>query len=257
VRPPRLAKLVGIFVAIAPVPGAARPRPLFEPSDLEMEKPGVLDIDLQFGAVRAEAWRLVVPDVEVDLGLSAAVELDIDAAYAIEGNDGQSFELDHPAPDNVWIAAKIGLADWRDEDRAAWAIGLQVGPKLPTARDARGIGGEGLLLAGRAWGENHLVLNLGGLVDPRGQDARERPVGAEAGLDAEIETGMPGLSVTGELGALHFFSRDEDQLHVTAGLTWSPSESLELSAVGLVGLLAGGDKLGVLIGVSPKFSLFK
>src|SRR5262249_53678245 len=154
-----------------------------------MEKPGWLDIDLQFGPVRADAWRLVVPDVELDLGLLPQVELDIDGAYAIESPEGGGFSLDRSAPDNLWIAAKLGLLGWQDDaDKAsAWALGLQLGPKLPVARDAHGIGYETLFLAGRTWGgDSHLVFNLGGLIDPGGAIGGQRPIGLEGGLDADL-----------------------------------------------------------------------
>jgi hypothetical protein len=222
-----------------------------------MEKPGWLDIDLQFGPVRADAWRLVVPDIELDLGLLPQVELDIDAAYAIESPDSGAFSLDHSAPDNIWLSAKLGLLGWQDEANKAWAVGLQLGPKLPVANDAHGIGYEALLLAGRAWGDSHFVLNLGGLVDPGAAIGAQRPTGIEGGFDADLKTSISWLSVTGELGAVHYFSDDPDELHVTAGLTWSPNDNLDVSLIGLVGFLPGGDRRGVLVGLSPKFPLWK
>jgi hypothetical protein len=253
-----VAVLVTVFVAWAPRRAQARQRPLFEPTDLEMERPGVVDVDLQFGAMRgANPWRLVVPDVEVDLGLSRNVELDVDAAYAIEGPGDGRFSFDQPAPDNLWVAAKLGLYDWHEEGaHDAWAIGLQLGPKLPLANDAHGIGYEALLLGGRTWGESHLVLNLGGLIDPGARVSSQRPVGVEGGVDVNLHLGASSFSLTAELGGAHFFSPDPDQLHTTAGVTWGPSEQLDLSIVGLLGLLPGGDRGGVLLGVSPKFALW-
>ena len=101
-----------------------------------------------------------------------------DGAYAIEGPGNGQFSFDHPAPDNLWVAAKLGLYDSREEGMIrAWAIGAQLGPKLPLANDAHGIGYEALLLVGRTWGESHLVLNLGG--GPRRSDL----TGASAGVE--------------------------------------------------------------------------
>jgi hypothetical protein len=38
-------------------------RPLFEPTDLEMEPTGMLDVDLQVGGIRGRGpWRVVVTD---------------------------------------------------------------------------------------------------------------------------------------------------------------------------------------------------
>ena len=235
-----------------------RNRPLFEPTDLEMEHAGVVELDVQVGMVRGDApWRLVVPDVEVDVGISQNVELDVDGAYAIEGPGNGQFSFDHPAPDNLWVAAKLGLYDSRDDGRsAAWAIGAQLGPKLPLANDAHGIGYEALLLVGHTRGESHIVLNAGGLVDPGAGISSGRPAGIEGGLDLDLHFGHSPLSITGELAAVHFFSPDADQLNMTGGVTLAASEQLDFSLLGLVGFL-GGDRAGVLFGVSPKFALFR
>jgi hypothetical protein len=254
----RLVAVVAVASGLAARRSDARNRPLFEPTDLEMEKSGVMEVDTQFGAVRGDApWRLVVPDVEIDIGFSPNVELDIDATYAIEGPDDGRFSFDHAAPDNVWLAAKLGLFDSREEDgTTAWAVGAQLGPKLPVANDAHGIGYEGLLLAGRTWGESHLVLNAGGLVDPGPQVSRGRPTAIEGGLDLDLHFGSSPISITGELASVHFFSADADQLNVTGGVTFGATDELDLSIVGLVGFL-GGDRAGVLLGISPKFALWK
>ena len=255
---PDVLVLVFVLVVLAPRAAGARGRPLVEPTDLEMERAGMVEIDLQLGAVQGETpWRVVVPDVEIDVGLAPNVEIDIDGAYAIEGPDDGRFSFDHPAPDNLWVAAKLGLYDSREEGaKDAWAIGLQLGPKLPVARDAHGIGYEGLLIGGRTWGESHLALNLGGLIDPGGAISTQRPFGVEGGVDVNLHVGTSSFSLTAELGGAHFFSPDADQLHTTAGVTWGPSDRLDVSIVGLLGLLHGGDRGGVLLGVSPKFALW-
>ena len=56
---------------------------------------------------------------------------------------------------------------------------------------------------------------------------------------------------------MRFLSADPHQLTATAGLAWSPSARLELSLVAVGGLLAGGDRYGLLLGVSPKFALWR
>jgi hypothetical protein len=236
----------------------ARNRPLFEPTDLEMEKSGIVEIDTQLGVVRGEGpMRLVIPDVEVDIGLSHNVEIDIDATYAIEGPDDGRFSFDHAAPDNIWLAAKLGLYDSREtEEGTAWAIGAQLGPKLPVAHDAHGIGYGALLLAGHTWGESHLILNAGGLVDPGPQVSSGRPISVDAGLDLDLHFGKSPISITGEFAAVHFFSADNDQLNMTGGVTYGVTDDLDLSIVGLVGFL-GGDRAGLLFGISPKFALWK
>ncbi len=225
-----------------------------------MEKTGLVQLDTQVGFVHGDLpWRTVVPDVEVDIGLTPEVEFDVDATYSVEGPDDGRFTFDHSAPDNIWLSAKLGLYDSREgkDDPDAWAIGAQLGPKLPVANDAHGIGYEGLLLAGYTWGESHFVLNLGGLVDPGLQISSQRPEGVEGGLDVNIQMGHSPFSVTAELATVHFFSADSDQLNGTAGVTFGPSEDLDISIIGLVGFLKGGDRGGVLLGFSPKFALWK
>jgi hypothetical protein len=223
-----------------------------------MEKSGMVEVDTQLGLVQGDGpVRFVVPDVEVDIGFTRNVELDIDATYAIEGPDDGRLLFDHAAPDNIWLAAKLGLFDSRETDEGtAWAIGAQLGPKLPVANDAHGIGYGALLLAGHTWGESHLVLNLGGLIDPGTQVSRERPISVEGGLDLDLHFGKSPISLTGEFAAVHFFSADTDQLNMTGGVTYGMNDDLDLSIVGLVGFL-GGDRAGVLMGISPKFALFK
>ena len=74
----------------------ARPtRPRFEPTDLELENPGVLDVDLQLGYIDATpTGRVVLPDVELDLGIARNFELDVDATYALDPTGGS-------LPDNL------------------------------------------------------------------------------------------------------------------------------------------------------------
>ena len=79
------------------------------------------------------------------VGLFPRVEIDIDGAYAIEGPDDGRFAFDYPAPDNIWVAAKLGLYDSRKEgETTAWAIGAQLGPSFPPRATCTGIGYEGL-----------------------------------------------------------------------------------------------------------------
>ena len=231
--------------------------PRFEPTDLELETAGIVELDLQLGAARGpDAWRLVAPDFELDIGILPRVELDLDGAYAIEGRPGGPTFLDHSAPDNLWVSAKVGIADWHDDaTRTGWALGVQLGPKLPVATDARGVGFEGLLLAGRNDGRYHVVLDVGGLVDPHDGDL-PRPVGIEGGIDLEIELVPDTWSLLGELGGVYYTSADDPQLATTAGVQYSPTSSLDLSLVAMLGLAAGSDRYGFLVGVSPKLALW-
>ncbi|HET6280279.1 MAG TPA: hypothetical protein VFH73_04920, partial [Polyangia bacterium] len=199
------------------------------------------------GFVRGrQAARLVIPDLEVDLGLASNVELDIDGAYAIEGPEGGSASFDHAAPDSLWVSAKVGL------ELLGLGWGIQLGPKLPVAPGTRGVGAEALLLVAKHAGRWHTAVNGGAFIDPDAGDGRPR--GLEGGIDLAVDFGA--ISVTAELGGVHFFSPDPYQLIGTAGVTWSQSERLDLSLTAVAIGLGGGDRYGVLLGVSPKVGLW-
>jgi hypothetical protein len=254
--------LLGEYSALAaftPAANARTLRPLFEPTDLEMEPTGVFDIDVQIGAIRSQGpWRAVMPDFELDFGLLPYLELDLDGAYAIEGPTTGPFSFDHATPDSLWPSLKLGLYDDHDgASHRAWALGMQVGPKIPIASGSHGLGVEGLLLIGYMLGPLHTVLNLGAFADPAPDASSGRPLGIEAGLDFELDLDdVNRFSLTGEVSGVHFFSDDPHQLLATAGFKWAASPALDLSVVGLWGFLAGNDRYGALLGISPKFRLF-
>jgi hypothetical protein len=250
------AVVAGAIVLLAAGPAEAYKR-RFEPTDLELEEPGTLEADVQMGFLQSDGpGRLVLPDAEIDLGLAAGVELDIDFTFGLEGPAKGRYKVDHTTTDNTWLAAKLGLFDFRDPRTGnAWAVGLQLGPKLPLSADAHGVGYEALFLVGRVMGPLHLGLNLGALADPGAEIARKRPIGAVAGLDAEYDVNDQ-FAILGELGTVIYFSGDPHELEGTLGLQWSPTETLDLSVIGLVGLPPGSDRYGVLVGAARKFQLW-
>jgi hypothetical protein len=232
----------------------------FEPTDMDMQPPGVLQFDLQTGLVKGQhAVRLVVPDLEINFGLAHNVELDLDGAVGVEGPKDGSFHLDHATLDNLWLSSKLGLFSWHDDARkSSWALGVQLGPKVPLAEGVRGAGFESVLLLGRNLRRVHLVLNAGGLVDPGIEVSRKRPIGTEAGIDLNLDLNDEDtFSILGEVGGILYFTGDPNQAAATLGLQWSPSELLDLSIIGLVGFASGSDRYGVMLGASPKVRLFK
>jgi hypothetical protein len=250
------------LVLAAPAHGARRrTRPLFEPTDLELEETGTLEADLQLGMARtaSDATRFIIPDLELDIGVLPNLEIDVDGAYAIEGPPGSTFGFDHAAPDTLWAAAKVGLASI-DGPQGGAGLGLQVGPKIPVAPGSHGVGIEALLLMGAHLGRWHAVLNGGAFVDPGTDDEAGptgRPRGLEGGIDLDIDLDRAGRwSFTGELGGVHFLSSDPHELAATAGLAWAATGSFELSAVLLCGFLSSGDHAGLIVGLSPKFALW-
>jgi hypothetical protein len=255
--------LVVCLISLLATRAWARPvRRLFEPTDLELEDPGVAEVDLQMGLIRGRhRYRLVIPDFEIDLGLTRQVELDVDGAVAVEDRAGQTFEFDHVTPDDLWLSAKLGLlAAQLTQGHGAGDVvvgfGLQLGPKLPTAREAEGVGVEGLGLVGLRWRQTQAILNLGGLLDP-GVGRAGRPAGLEGGIDLDQGLDAAGVwSFKGELGGVRFLSADADQLTGTAGFAFHPTDRLEISLIGLAGLTAGSDRYGVLLGISQKLRLW-
>jgi hypothetical protein len=200
-----------------------------------------------------------MPDVEVDIGLTRNVEVDIDGQYSIEGPRAGGYRLDRPGPDNLWVASKLGLWDAREPLRnRAWALGLQLGPKIPIAHAARGAGFEGLVLLGRTIGQSHIAMNLGAVVDPGQSVSRGRASGIEGGLDVSVPVDRRGVwTVLGEVGGVRFLSKEAHQLHCTAGVSWAAGKSTDVSLIGLLGLLSGGDRYGVLMGVAQRFSVLE
>jgi hypothetical protein len=256
-----VALAAGAFAVGWGRPARARSiRPVFEPTDLEMEDFGVVEVDLQWGAIRSRGpWRVVVPDFELDVGLLPYLEFDLDGGYAVEGPSSGPFSFDHAVPDSLWPCLKLGILDANDDAaQDAWSLGAQIGPKIPTASGAHGIGVETLVLVGYAWKRLHTVLNLGGFVDPAPDATSGRPIGFEGGLDVELELGHAGrFSLIGEVSGVRFVSDDPAQLLATAGSKWAATPWLDLSVVGLWGFLAGSDRYGVLVGLSPKLHLFQ
>ena len=232
---------------------------LFEPTDMELEDPGVMELDMQYGVVRGEnAYRLSAPDFEFDLGLTSNLEFDVDGEFAIGGPNSGTFSFDRPAPDNLWTSLKLGLLDFADPQMdIAWTLGMQLGPKFPVAQEAQGIGFEGLALLGCRLHHTYVVLNLGGRVDPAGGGDSPRPTGIELGIYFEQPVDKDDVwALISNIGGIRYFSPDPHQLTTSAGIQWSPTDALQLSVVGVYGWLSGGDQYGVLFGISPKFRLW-
>jgi hypothetical protein len=232
---------------------------MFEPTDLEWETPGQAEFDLQVGAIRGpDAFRLSVPDFEFDLGLTKQLEIDVDGAFALEGPSDGALRYAHFVVDNLWLALKAGLLTFTDRTRSrTFSTGLQLGPKLPTARQAHGLGVESLVLLGLTLEHTYFASNLGALLDPA-IGASRRPAGVEGGLAFREDLNATGnVAFVAEFGAVLFKSSDPNQAHVTAGVSWDMTPDWSVSAITLVGLLPGNDRYGVLLGASPKIRFFE
>jgi hypothetical protein len=258
--PSRAGALVALALALAAPPARGEARRRFEPTDLDLQPPGVLELDSQVGFTEGEsAGRVVVPDLEASLGLAPNVQLEIDAAYAVEGPPVGRFALDHPAPDNLWLSTKVGFGEVRDDAAGrVWAFGAQLGPKAPLAPGAHGAGYEAMAIVGLSIRRVHLAFDAGGFVDPAPDGTRRRSTAIEGGVDLDWDLDAKGVwSLVAELGAARYFSGEDPQAHATCGLTWGPTPDLDLTVSGLLGFLSGGDRGGVLLGVTPRFAMWR
>lgn len=236
---------------------AQRTRRRFEPTDLDLQGPGIVEVDTQLGVISGEdGVRRYVPDFEASVGISTSVELEVDGSFGLDSASKPQFL------DNTLLALRLAILDVRDspESKSAWAAGVQVGPRLPTALGTHGLGVEAIAIAGRTAGKMHLYLQGGTLLDPLqytpGVRAM-RPFGIEGGLDLDLDLDdHDRWSVKGELGGVKFLSQDRSQLHVTAGPAVRVVPWLELSLVGVLGFLPGGDHYGALLGAATRFGVF-
>jgi hypothetical protein len=254
----RLAPLLAVLVA---PPVLARPhvRRHFEPTDLELEAPGTAELDFETGFVRGQdPWRLVAPDFELDLGFAKWLEIDVDGAYAVERAPGKPFTFDHAAPDPLWPSCKVGVVDLVDDEaKRTYALGAQLGPKLPTYSGGHGFGVEGLLLGGVTMGATTFSFNVGGFVDPAPARKSPRPIGFESGVTWDQDLDAAGhYSLSTDLAGVVFASDDPTQLQVAFGPVVEVSSWLDLSLTSIYGILPGGDRYGALFGFSPHFGVW-
>ncbi|HWL86122.1 MAG TPA: hypothetical protein VNO21_09990 [Polyangiaceae bacterium] len=237
----------------------ARPtRPRFEPTDLELEDTGVAELDLQFGPTHGDGPggnRLLLPDFELDLGILPNVELDLDGAFSLDHYDEPTRRM---ASDALWMAAKLGLWDSRDGDGPdAYAIGLQLGPRIPVLNDTHGIGYGALALFGVARARYHVVLNAGYVLDPGDTVRTGRPSSFVGGVDLDLTLDARGSwSLLGEIGGAFYTSSDPNDVTATIGFAWHVDEKLDLSVIALGGAFSGADRVALLVGASPKIALW-
>lgn len=240
----------------------ARPhvRRHFEPTDLELEQPGTAQLDLETGFVRGrDAWRLVAPDFDLDVGLATWLEVGVNGGYAVEGEAGKPFSLDHSASDPLWISCKLGLVDVVDEEASrTYALGLQLGPKLPTFPGGHGVGAEALLLGGIGLGATTLSFNLGGFVDPAPGGVSQRPIAFESGITWDQDLDRAGrYSLSTDLSGVVYAHHEPTELQASFGPVVAVASWLDLSLTGVLGLLPSGDRYGALLGFSPHFGVWQ
>jgi hypothetical protein len=257
---PALIALVVVVVVTFVTERAAHAqgRRRFEPTDLRLQPPGVVDLDVQGGPVIGDDGnRAFVPDFETSLGIGPHLELELDGTFGLDDGARPVFL------DNTLIALRIAMFDEPDSptSTSAWSGGVQAGPRLPTLPQRRGVGFEALAIAGRSTGNLHVFAQAGAIVDPLepvpGSRRLVRPVGVEGGINMDVDLGdRDGWGLTAEVGVIKYLSPQLDQLHFAGGPSLKVTPWLDLSLVGLVGVLKGGDRLGLLVGADTRFRVF-
>ena len=229
----------------------------FEPTDLDLEDPHTLELDLQVGVVARDdtpKTRVFVPDFELDYGLNERVELDIDGAISLDREDGHT----SGAADPLWTSVKLGFVSEKDElePTRVFALGAQLGPRLPTAANTYGTGFGAVLLGARMVPPWHVVVNAGGVLEPLDRTQHARSAALLGGLDVEYDLDRAvRWSVLAEVGGAYSLGPDPNDVHATVGLDFASSNWLDLSLVGFYGFVPGGERAGVFVGFAPKIPL--
>jgi len=259
VYPRSRALLVAALLSIAG-PAAARLKhrvPTFEPTDLDLEDTHTLELDLQFGVVfrdDAPRTRVFVPDFELDYGLTERVELNVDGAFSVADVDG------HPTGfvDPLWTCVKLGFLSKKDDNdpKRVYALGAQLGPRLPTGAHLYGTGFGAVLLGARMHPPWHVILTAGGVLEPLDRTQPRRSAAVLGGVDLDYDLDRADrFSLMAELGGAYSLGPDPNDVHATLGLDFVSAPWLDLSLVGFYGFLPGGDRGGIFLGFAPKLPL--
>jgi len=250
--------VLGLLLAAPSALGRLKHRvPAFEPTDLDLEDPHVLELDLQVGAVlrdQAPKTRIYVPDFELDYGLTERVELDVDGAVSLDETDTGFV----PTLDTLWTCVKLDFATFRDErdERRVWALGAQLGPRWPTAPHSYGSGFGAVLLGARMTPPIHMIVNGGVVTEPLDRTEPRRSAGVLGGFDLDYDLDRrERFSLLGEVAGAYSLGPDPNDVHATVGVEYSVAGWFDLTLVGFYGFLAGGDRAGVFLGLAPKWAL--
>jgi len=189
----------------------------------------------------------VVPDVELDLGLTRWLEVDLDAALSVTELEKRDKPL---AGDPIFLSARFDAYSWKSpRSSATFGVGFQLGPRFPSVNTPRGVGFGGLVLFGGGSSDFHLVGNAGSVFD-RGQSRA-----IAYGLDWDAALGH-ALSLIGDVSVVQYFGSDPAQLLVDVGASYKPSPALELFALAIAGPALRGDRAGGLVGVAYTYRVF-
>ena len=81
------------------------------------------------------------------------------------------------------------------------------------------------------------------------------PLSPALSAHANRETALR-WALTGGITGARYFTSQRDQVNFTLGITWSPSERLDVAVLALGSALRGGDRWGMFFALSPKLQLW-
>ena len=220
-------------------------RSRFRPGTLEIPSVGQLELKGQLGGIYGDGpdgSRTPLPDFALGLGVLKWLAVGIDSSFA-QVNLGEPSTQYVGEP--VWLTGRFDLYNFKEQKTGStFGIGVEVGPRLPSVNNARGIGASALGLIGGGTKSLHAVLNLGSTVD-----ASQSP-SINYGVNVEYEFELRHKwSLLGEIAGAHYFGDDEpDVLLLNVGFGAQLSEDLELDVMALTGPFFAGDRFGVVAG---------
>ena len=206
---------------------SARPRPRFEPTDLEWEETGVAEVDL-----RVRRHPQPRPVALRDPRLRARLR------HPPQRRAGPGRRLRRRRPGLRCVRVRprgarqpVAVAEDRDLGRSRLRDAPRAGDRDPDRAQAAGRPPARTASAPRAcsWSSAAAVARRerrcstwAGSSSRRRTGSAYRQIGVETGVDLQVQLDSQNrFQWTGELATAYFISPDPNQLHATTGITWS------------------------------------
>jgi hypothetical protein len=227
-------------------------RARFRPGTLELQKVGELEVETEAGLIYGDGQdrsRLAIPDFALGLGVLEWLEVNLDSSLAVTKigtADGRY------VGEPLWLSGRFDLYNFEDERTgSSFGIGAQVGPRLPSLHNARGIGVGAIGLIGGGPKGLNFVLSVGSTVDAA------QSLAIVYGLSVEYELERKHKwTLIGELAGARYFDDDPDQLLLNVGFGTDLTDALELELLLLTGPVYEGDRIGLMAGFTYDHSLW-
>ncbi|MDB4976404.1 MAG: hypothetical protein JWN48_4745, partial [Myxococcaceae bacterium] len=254
-RASQVGVLSGLILLLWPQPAEARRffRARFRPQDLELEEPGELEVETDFGIIYGDGpdgTRVPAPDFALGLGVFDWLEVNLDSSLSqTQVGTKDSQYVGEP----LWLSGRFDLYSFNDKKTGgSFGLGAQVGPRLPNIHNATGVGVAGAGLVGGGTEDFNAVLSLGVTLDA------SQPLAVTYGVDLEYDLGQGQVwSVLGEVAGAHYFSQSQpDQLLLNVGVGAQVSKQVQLTLMAISGPVYRGDRFGLEAGVTYDHNLW-